>query len=118
MARSIVRGVNPAWIRDVYRFAPRPHAVFYLKIDLDHLPQRVLARRGFDYWESGMDFQEESDIYRSFLRYQGRLLAVFDQLAAEYQLEVVDANGSLPETFRTLRTGVLKVVSTMKGART
>ena len=41
MARSIVRGVDPAWIRDVYRFAPIPHAVFYLKADLAHLSARV-----------------------------------------------------------------------------
>jgi dTMP kinase len=53
IARAIVRGGEPDWIRDVYRFAPVPHAVSYLRVDLDHLTPRVLAGGGFDYWESG-----------------------------------------------------------------
>lgn len=117
MARSIVRGVDPGWIRDVYRFAPKPHAIFYLKVDLEHLTPRILASRGFDYWESGMDFQEETDIYQSFLRYQRRMLEVFDTLAGEYQMQVVDANGSSMGVFKTLKSGVTAVTSTMEGAR-
>ncbi len=117
MARSIVRGVDPAWIRDVYRFAPVPHAVFYLKCDLEHLAPRVLAAGGFDYWESGMDFQEENDVYQSFVRYQGRLLSVFDHLAAQYQFKVIDGNRDVHEVFADLSKGVLAVVGTMSGAK-
>lgn len=117
IARSIVRGVDPAWIRDVYRFAPVPHAVFYLKVDLEHLTPRILASRGFDYWESGMDFQEETDIYQSFMRYQRRLLGVFDTLAQEYGMQVIDANGSGMSVFSALKAGVIDVTSTMEGAR-
>ncbi len=116
MARSIVRGVDPGWIRDVYRFAPVPHAVFYLKCDLDHLAPRVLAAGGFDYWESGMDFQEENDVYQSFVRYQGRLLSVFDHLAAQYRFNVIDGNRDVDDVFGDLSAGVLGVVGTMSGA--
>lgn len=117
MARSIVRGGDPTWIRDVYRFAPTPHAVFYLRVDLEHLTPRILASRGFDYWESGMDFQEESDIYQSFLRYQRRLLGVFDNLADEYRMHVVDANVAEAMVFGSLKKGVEQVIATMEGAR-
>ncbi|MEM7227174.1 MAG: thymidylate kinase [Planctomycetota bacterium] len=117
MARSIVRGVDPEWIGDIYQFAPRPHASFYLKIGLEHLIPRVLAKRGFDYWESGLDFQEESDIFASFVRYQTRLLNTFDQLAVDHDLRVVDANGSIRDSFVALRDGITEVVSSMQGAR-
>jgi dTMP kinase len=117
IARSIVRHADPEWIREVYRFAPVPHGVFYLKVDVAHLTPRVLTRGGFDYWESGMDFQEETDIYKSFLRYQRRLLEVFDDLALQYGMKTVDANGSIHEVFATLKSGVREVVSTMRGAR-
>jgi dTMP kinase len=117
MARSIVRGVERTWVRDVYRFAPRPHASFYMKIDLDQLIPRALAKRGFDYWESGMDFQEENDIYDSFIRYQSRLLKVYDELAVEHQMEVIDANKSIRESFVALRDGVMNVVGSMQGAQ-
>ena len=38
MARAIVRGVDPSWIRDVFGFALVPDVGFYLHADL---PQRV-----------------------------------------------------------------------------
>lgn len=116
MARSIVRGVDPAWIRDVYRFAPIPHAVFYLKADLAHLSARVLAAGGFDYWESGMDFQEENDVYESFVRYQSRILSVFDHLAPQYDFKVVDANRDVDVVFSDMTAGILEVVRGMSGA--
>ena len=116
MARSIVRGVDPQWIHDVYRFAPTPHAVFYLKVDLAHLPSRVLSRGGFDFWESGMDFQEETDLFRSFVRYQRRLLGVFDELAVEYGFRTVDANRGVRPIFLDLQQGIFEVVRGMEGA--
>ncbi len=116
MARSIVRGGDRAWINNVYRFAPLPHAVFYLKIDIPHLTPRVLARGGFDYWESGLDLLEESDTFRAFVTYQNRLLAIFDALADEHAFHVIDANCGVRPMFRQLSQGILKVVSTMQGA--
>ncbi len=117
MARSIVRHADPEWIREIYRFAPVPHAVFYLKVDLEHLTPRVLASGRFDYWESGMDFQEETDIYTSFVRYQRRLLEVFDELVRQHGMTAVDANRSIREVFTSLKEGVSQVVFSMRGAR-
>ncbi len=110
MARSIVRSMDAAWLRDLYRFAPVPHGVLYLKIDIASLIPRVLARGGFDYWESGMDFQEETDVFHSFVRYQTSLLKVFDELAAEYRFEVVDASRAVDEVFRDLKASVLSLL--------
>jgi len=117
MARSIVRGADPDWIRDVYRFMPRPHAVFYLKVDVDHLVPRVLSRGNFDYWESGMDFQEETDLYRSFIRYQTRLLWVFDELAREHEFKIIDARRPVTDVFRDLKNGVWDVTKSMGTGR-
>jgi dTMP kinase len=117
MARSIVRGTDPAWIKDLYRFAPRPHAVFYLKVDVPQLTPRVLSVGGFDYWESGMDFLGSNDVYRSFVTYQTRLLRTFDDLAATYGFRVVDASRDIHPVFTDLTTGILSVVSDMEGVR-
>src|SRR6184192_1300963 len=37
MARAIVRGADPRWIRSIYGLALIPDAVFYLKIGIDDL---------------------------------------------------------------------------------
>ncbi|MEM9082534.1 MAG: thymidylate kinase [Planctomycetota bacterium] len=115
IVRSIVRGGDRAWIEDVYKFAPKPHAVFYLKADREYLLPRVLARGGFDYWESGMDHLEEDDLYTSFMRYQALMLEAYDEIAEADDFRVIDANRPIAEVFRDLRDGVEPVVSSMQG---
>lgn len=117
MARSIVRLGDREWVRDLYRFAPNPHAVFYLKVDLPHLTPRVLARGNFDYWESGVDFQEENDLYQSWVRYQTRLLGVFDELAEEHRFRIIDGNRDVALVYQDLKRGVMELVSDMEGVR-
>jgi len=117
IARSIVRGIDPSWLRQVYRFAPKAHGVFYLKIDLPHLIPRVLARGGFDYWESGLDYREERDLYSSFIPYQNAVLGVFDGLAAEHGFHVIDANRGIAEVFADLKSGIQPVISGVDGGR-
>jgi dTMP kinase len=50
MARAIVRGMDPHWIRSIYSVALKPDAVFYLRLGIDQLVPRVIFTRGFDYW--------------------------------------------------------------------
>lgn len=91
LARAGVRGVDRAWLRSLYGFAIAPHLVFYLKIDVDTLIRRVLAARGMDFWESGMDLKGGDDIYDSFRSYQGKLLREYSSMADEFGFRVLDA---------------------------
>src|SRR6516162_827181 len=80
MARALVRGADPTWVRSIYGLALKPDAIFYLKIGIDDLIPRVLQRGGFDYWESGMDMRLGDDLFESFVNYQNRLLDEFDAM--------------------------------------
>src|SRR5205823_403361 len=111
MARALVRDLDPAWIRSVYSFALKPDAVFYLRIGVDDLIPRVVFSRGFDYWESGMDLRQSEDMYESFRKYQTALLARFEELAKEYNFEVIDASADVSTIFRHLRDGIARVLS-------
>ena len=111
MARALVRGVDPAWIRNVYNFALKPDAVFYLRIGVDDLIPRVVFSRGFDYWESGMDLHPSEDMYESFRKYQTSLLSQFDVLAQEYGFEVVDSSADVRTVFDHLREGIGRVLT-------
>jgi len=111
MARAIVRGVDPAWVRNAYSFALKPDAVFYLRIGVDDLIPRVVFSTGFDYWESGMDLHPSEDMYESFRKYQTALLEEFDNLAKEYDFEVIDATPDVRTIFERLRAGISRVLS-------
>ncbi len=110
IARAVVRGINPAWIRSAYSFALKPDAIFYLRIGVDDLIPRVVFSRGFDYWESGMDVHPSEDMYDSFRKYQTSLLAEFDNLAQEYSFEVIDASADVRTVFDRLRAGIDRVL--------
>jgi dTMP kinase len=92
MARAIVRGVDPVWIRSLFSVALKPDAIFYLRVGLEELVPRVIFTRGFDYWESGMDLYPAHDMYEGFCNYQKALLAEFDRLSAEYKFDTIDAS--------------------------
>ncbi len=92
IARAIVRGANPDWIKQVYSFSLKPDAVFYLRLDVPELVQRALVTGGFDYWESGMDLPMGEDIYDSFVQYQRRVIEELDGLAREYGFQTIDAS--------------------------
>ena len=91
LARAGVRGVDRAWIRNLYGFGIVPHLVFYLRIDEKTLIRRVLQSRGMDYWESGMDMKLGDDIYESFRAYQRVLLKEYAATADEFGFRVLDA---------------------------
>jgi len=109
MARAVVRGADPDWLREVYGFALKPDAIFYLRLNIDDLVTRVLQSTGFDYWESGMDLHMGEDMYDSFVRYQNLLLAEFDKMVETYGFGVVDASGSVEDVFENLRARVERV---------
>ena len=90
MARALVRGAEPRWVKGVYEFALKPDIVIYLRADVDQLVRRVVQTTGFNYWESGMDLNLGDDMYDSFLEYQGRLLRIFDAMSSEYGFHVVE----------------------------
>jgi len=92
IARAIVRGADANWIKQVYAFALKPSATFYLRIEVDDLVPRVLAESGgFDYWESGMDLPMGEDLHDSFVNYQRRVIQELDGLAHEYAFTTIDA---------------------------
>jgi dTMP kinase len=106
LARAGVRGVDRSWLRSLYGFAIAPHRIFYLKLDVETLIRRVLAARGMDFWESGMDLKLGDDIYDSFRAYQNRLLREYNSMADEYKFNVLDARRSVEQIQAELRRQV------------
>jgi dTMP kinase len=106
LARAGVRGVDRQWLRALYGFAIAPHMVFYLKVDVETLIRRVLAARGMDFWESGMDLKHGDDIYDSFRTYQNRLLREYASMGDEFNFRVLDARRPIEHIQDELRRQV------------
>src|SRR5207245_2313914 len=110
MARAIVRGADPKWIRSIYGLALKPDAIFYLKVGIDDLIPRVLQRGGFDYWESGMDMRLGADLFESFVNYQTQMLEQYEAMATEYGFQVLDASLPVEQLHEQLKQKVLPLL--------
>src|SRR3954465_8265148 len=85
MARDMVRGMDEAWLKNVYGIALVPDAVFYLQTTPEELVQRNFAKNlALDYWESGMDIGLSRDMFDSFMKYQTTMAKTFKLLQTTY----------------------------------
>jgi dTMP kinase len=117
MARAIARGEDRAWIERTAGFALAPHLVLYLRAEVRDLISRVVVGKGaFDYWESGMDLRFGRDMYDSFVRYQTRLIRVFDRLAKPYDFQVIDASRSADEVFEDIKQRISRIFEPAEGS--
>lgn len=104
MARDMVRGMDEAWLKNLYGVALVPDAVFYLKASPENLVQRNFAKNhALDYWESGMDLGLTRDMFDSFIKYQALMAEQFQRLQASYKFRIVDGDRSVDEIHDELR---------------
>src|SRR5271168_2055005 len=112
MVRDMVRGIDLAWLKNLYGIALVPDAVFYLEVEPEELVERNFAKnQSLDYWESGMDLGLSRDMFDSFLQYQGRVAAKFKDLQATYGFTILDGRRSPEEIHIELRRRVGSVIT-------
>ena len=112
MARDMVRGMDPVWLKNLYGIAPQPDAVFYLNVPPDELVQRNFAKTAtLDYWESGMDLGLSRDMFDSFMKYQAAMQKIFKQLQATYGFEIVNAARPMETVNAELRDKISDVLA-------
>jgi len=116
MARDMVRGMNEAWLKNLYGIAPEPDAVFYLSVEPEELVQRNLSKTAtLDYWESGMDLGLSRDMFDSFLKYQTAMGEAFRQLEKSYHFDIIDANRLVGSVTRDLRKKISALLAGKSG---
>lgn len=103
-ARDAARGIDPEYVRRVYRFAPRPSAAFFFRVPLDEALRRILTGRPeLKWYEAGMDLGLSDDPYESFRLFQGRILEQYEAMVPEFGLHVIDATRPITEQQRQVR---------------
>lgn len=112
MARDIIRGADPEWVKDVYGFALIPDAVFYLSVDPMQLAERSLRKnQSLDYWESGMDIRRHGNMYECFVWYQQLLKKTLDSMSEEYGFTRLNGDMNQNAVFAELREKVKSILN-------
>ena len=103
-ARDVARGCDPAWVREIYRFAVRPTVAFFFRAPLDIAIDRIVSGRPeLKYYEAGMDMFWSDDPEESFKIFQGKILEEYDRMVSEFNLTVIDATRSIEAQQREMR---------------
>ena len=111
MARDIVRGAEPEWVKSLYSIALAPDAVFYLRVSPQQLVERNFKKNAtLNYWESGMDIGLSRDMFESFMKYQRLIQTEFRRMQEEYRFEVVNGNRTPRAIANELRAKVQAVI--------
>lgn len=103
-ARDVVRGVNPRWVRSLYRFAPVPSLAFYFRTPLEVALKRILtARPKLKFYEAGQDMALHPDATESYKLFQSRIQEEYETMVTEFGLNVLDATLAVQAQQRQLR---------------
>ncbi len=106
-ARDVVRGVDPRWVRSLYRFAVVPTMAFYFRVPLEVALKRILSGRPkLKFYEAGMDLGLHNDVQASYRLFQARILDTYEGLVNEYGLTVMDATKPIEAQQRQLRAAL------------
>ena len=107
-ARDVARGVDPGWVRSLYRFAVVPTTAFYFRVPLPVALKRILsARPKLKWYEAGMDLDLHSDVEESYTTFQGRILEEYERLVREFDIHVLDATLPVEVQQKMLRRAIL-----------
>jgi dTMP kinase len=106
-ARDVVRGMDPAWVRSLYRFAPTPTMAFYFRVPLEIALRRILSGRPkLKWYEAGMDLGLHAEPQESYRIFQSRILIEYEKLVQEFRLRVMDATQPVEVQQRLLREAI------------
>lgn len=112
MARDLVRGMDQAWLQNLYGMALQPDAVFYLEVAPEELVQRNLAKNAtLDYWESGMDLGLSRDMFDSFLKYQTSMQAAFRRMQKSFGFGIINGNASAEDVHEALKKKISSLLA-------
>jgi dTMP kinase len=105
--RDVARGCDPAWVRNLYRFAVLPDKVFYFKVPVETaLARKEASRQKISYYEGGMDLGLADDVTNSYLLFQGMLKREYDRLSSPEGFQVVNAEQDIEELSTEVRKGI------------
>ena len=104
--RDGLRGIDPTYVENIYRYAPKPDLLIYLDADPVVAAER---KSGYGFYESGEDFLQLPDSAATrkdfFIKFQGMCRQRYLEVLPDYAIHV---DGNAPQ--EEVRQKVLAIV--------
>ena len=106
LARDMARGVDAAWLHNLYAFGLRPDLAFYLRIDAAQSIERVAGVGGEASIDEAIESASAGAVLDSFVRFQGRVIDEYERLVEPFELRAIDATLPIKAQQDQLRAAV------------
>ena len=107
IARAVVRGIDREYLHGLYEMSLRSQLTFWLNVRPEAAFEREFKKaHAISYWEAGRDMSLSSDLYKSFIRYQGMVKKEFELLARRHGFIEVDGERSVAAVNADLRARI------------
>jgi|GEM_PF-136925 len=138
LARDVVRGNDPKWLRKLYKFAPQPDLILYFRLPVKTAIERVLKRvdgkgaalsedfddddsghkvLGQNFYAVGRDLNFSADDRENFREFQTRVVAQYEAQAREFGFRMIDASKSRDVVFGAVMKTALKELGPLESFR-
>ncbi len=128
-ARDAARGLNPTWVRNLYRFSLQPDIVFYLHISPEEAVKRRLALQQQNHYRQPHQRHDTStsskveteksaisapptapqlsgEALESFRNFEQRMYSEYQQMQKEFGFSVIEGDQSIDHVQAALRRAV------------
>ncbi len=113
-ARDVARQVDSTWVRNMYGFAIKPDLTFYFDVSPKVSLNRICSNREPKFYEAGMDMKLSNNPYKSYIKFQTKIVEEYKKMVDEYGLIEIDATKSIHEKQLFLRQKVKEVLKINK----
>jgi dTMP kinase len=117
LVRGYIRGLNPKWLLNLYKYVPKPDIIFYFKIDPNISISRVLKRSkeltlsdiwnikdAIKFYESGQDLNLHNNPLTNFYMFQKKMCDLYDKIfkILKDKVCIIDANQGIHEVYEKI----------------
>jgi dTMP kinase len=108
LVRGLARGIDPAFMRSCFAFAPEPSVVFHLRCDAQvTLARREAAGMSIGGHMSGEDYRAVPDQRRGFVQHQNKAAILYQRVLPAGTIEL-DATASAADLHAEIVANVIQ----------
>ena len=129
-ARDAARGLDPAWVRKLYRFAVQPDIVFYLHISPEEAVKRRMAlqqsqkngkndkerkpkHKAQSHPAAEPSMQLTQEALESFRFFENKMYSEYQQMQKEFAFTVIEGNQPIERIQAILRRAIMHLLLEM-----
>lgn len=102
IAQGIARGLEKAWLENLFSFAVQPDLVIMLDVKARVAMERITSYRDISFYEAGLDVKPSKDIKEAFVEFQTRVREELLALMRKCKGIVIDGEKPIEEQHRLI----------------